>query len=351
MNNQVDFDIFDFLGIEVTDNLATVQKALDILPASKMAELKKNPGFSKIRSFIFTKTATPTFRKYVQNIRNFRLKNSQQTNTHQTQRQDQRQNQTDTNQPHPEDVNILSDPDKQQEWIRRYDERVNELNNRNRNNNTKDDSDKQNSNELHPLQCLADQLNQSSNRKESPSFVIAWLFNTKAVLELIILCFIMAILTSFSNAGIGIALVFRCIFLFLLGYAVYRLVLLDVKSLNLIKNGYFTLGRKDSNGDILYTDKNNTQHRWRSKSFLLLNDSFYGEYLIVTDRNNPNQIKVLTVLDYKASSSKIEFNIQEWFIFLDLPVTFDMSNSEFSSAKRFFWFLFALIIGLFIFSC
>ena len=41
MNNQVDFDIFDFLGIEVTDNLATVQKALNDLPARKMAKLRK----------------------------------------------------------------------------------------------------------------------------------------------------------------------------------------------------------------------------------------------------------------------------------------------------------------------
>ena len=347
MNNQVDFDIFDFLGIEVTDNLATVQKALNDLPARKMAKLRKNPAFSKMRSFLFTKTATPAYLEYVQNIRNLRIKNKPQTNTN----QNQRQNQTDMNQPHPEDNNILSDPDKQQEWIRRYDERVNELN-RNRDNNSKDNSDEQrpidqNSNEQIILQRLADLLNQKPDRKTSLVFTVVWFFNTKSFIELIILCFFMAILTSLFSGGLGISFLIKCLLLFLLGFAAYRLILLDVRSLNLIKTGYFTLGHKDSNGDILYTDKNNTQHRWRSKSFLLFNDSFYNEFLIVTDRNNPNQIKVLTVLDYKSSSSKIEFIIQEWFMFLDLPVTFDMSNSEFSSGKRFLWLLLATIVFLF----
>ena len=44
------FNIFEFLGIPVTDDLETIQKALDALPASKMAELKKNPGFSSVVS-------------------------------------------------------------------------------------------------------------------------------------------------------------------------------------------------------------------------------------------------------------------------------------------------------------
>ncbi|MBQ6615578.1 MAG: hypothetical protein IJH67_04330 [Thermoguttaceae bacterium] len=346
MNNQIDFDIFDFLGIEVTDNLATVQKALNDLPAKKMARLRKNPEFSKMRSFIFTKTATPAYLEYVQNIRNLRIKNKPQTNTN----QNQRQNQTDMNQPHPEDNNILSDPDKQQEWIRKYDERVNELN-RNRNNNSKDGSDEQRPIEQNTLQRLADLLNQKPDRKTSLVFTVAWFFNTKSFIELIIICFFMAILTSLFSGGLGISFLVKCLSLFLLGFAAYRLILLDFRSLNLIKTGYFTLGHKDSNGDILYTDKNNTQHRWCSKSFQLLNDSFYNEFLIVTDRSNPNQIKVLTVLDYKSSSSYIEFIIQEWFMFLDLPVTFNLSNSEFSSAKRFLWFLLATIVSLFIVCC
>lgn len=160
----------------------------------------------------------------------------------------------------------------------------------------------------------------------------------------------MAILSSFFDSGFGIGLLFRFVFLLMLGYAAYRLILPDVRSLNLIKNGYFTLGRKASNGDILYADNNNTQRRWRSKSFILFNDNIYDEFLIVTDRNNPNQIKVLTVLDYKASSSKIEFIIQEWFMFLDLPVTFDLTKSEFTTVSRFLWYLLALIILLFIVS-
>lgn len=345
MNNQVDFDIFDFLGIEITDNLAAVQKALNDLPARKMAKLRKNPAFSKMRSFIFTKTATPDYLEYVQNIRNLRIKNKPQTNTN------QRQNQTDTNQPRPEDINILSDPDKQKEWIRQYDERVNELN-RNRDNNSKDNSDEQrpidqNSNEQIILQRLADLINQAPERKTSPLFTIVWFLNTKFICEFVIICFIMAILSSFFDAGVGaIALLVKFVFLLIFGYAVYRLVLPDVQSLKLIKNGYFTVGRKDSNGDILYTDKNNTQRRWRPKLFLLFNDNIYNEYLIVTDRNDSNHIKVLAVSNYQTSSPEIRFIIPEWFMFLDLPVTFDLSNSKFSTVSRFLWYLLALVIIL-----
>ena len=63
-NNNL-FNIFEFLGIPVTDNLEVIQKALDALPASKMAELKRNPKFSKLRSMLFAKTATPEFYEYV----------------------------------------------------------------------------------------------------------------------------------------------------------------------------------------------------------------------------------------------------------------------------------------------
>lgn len=349
MSVPTDFDLFDFLGIEVTENLAAVQKALNDLPAREMAKLRKNPEFSKMRSFLFAKTATPAYREYVQNIRNSRLKNKPQTNANQK----PRQNQTDTNKPRSEDDNNLSDPDKQQEWIRRYDERVNQLNNRNRNNNTKSDSDEQrpivqNSNERNPLQRLADLLNQKPDRKTSRIFTIAWFLSTKSICEIVIICFMMAIMTSFSQAGFGFALLFRFLFLLILGYAAYRLILPDVRSLKLIKNGYFTLGRKDSNGDILYTDNNNTQHRWRPQPNILFNESIYDEYLIVTDSNNPNHIKVLTVSNYQTSNVEIKFIIPEWFMFLDLPVTFDLSKSEFSTVSRFLWYLLALIIILFV---
>lgn len=334
-NNKELFDIFQFIQIPVTDDLIAVQKAIGSLPVRKMAELQKNPGFSKIRSFIFTKTATPAFLEYVQNIRNLQLKNTQQTNTKQPQKQ------TDTNKPHSEEIDNRSEAEKQKEWIRRYNERANKLNNQSGNSNTKIDS-----NERNPLQRLADLLNQKPDRKASRIFTIAWFLSTKSICEMIIICFMMAILSSFSEAGFGIALLVRFVFLLLLGYAAYRLILPDVRSLNLIKNGYFTLGRNDSNGYILYTDNNNTQHRWRPQSYILFNDSIYDEYLIVTDRNNPNHIKVLTVSDYHSSSGEIKFIVPEWFMFLDLPVTFGLSKSEFSTGSRFLWYLLALIIFL-----
>ncbi len=72
MNNQSIFDIFDYLGIPVTDNLETVQKALDDLPANKMVNLHKNPEFTKMRKFLYAKKATNEFLAYVQTIRDLR---------------------------------------------------------------------------------------------------------------------------------------------------------------------------------------------------------------------------------------------------------------------------------------
>ena len=68
-NNQPLFDIFEFLGIEITDNLERVQKAIDDLPAAKMAELRKKPEFSSMRKFLYTKKASNEFLSYVQDIR------------------------------------------------------------------------------------------------------------------------------------------------------------------------------------------------------------------------------------------------------------------------------------------
>ena len=69
-NSQPLFDIFEFLNIEITNDLESVQKAIDALPANKIADLKKNPGFSELRTFLFAKTRTPAFLEYVENIRN-----------------------------------------------------------------------------------------------------------------------------------------------------------------------------------------------------------------------------------------------------------------------------------------
>ena len=71
-NNQPLFDIFEFLGIEITDNLERVQKAIDALPAAKMAELRKKPEFSSMRKFLYTKKASNEFLSYVQDIRDLK---------------------------------------------------------------------------------------------------------------------------------------------------------------------------------------------------------------------------------------------------------------------------------------
>ena len=71
-NDQPLFDIFEFLGIEITDNLERVQKAIDDLPAAKMAELRKKPEFSSMRKFLYTKKASNEFLTYVQDIRDLK---------------------------------------------------------------------------------------------------------------------------------------------------------------------------------------------------------------------------------------------------------------------------------------
>lgn len=67
--NHKPFNIFEFLGIPVTDDLEAIQKVLDSLPTGKMAELLRNPEFTKIRHFLITKKATPEFYNYVRPLK------------------------------------------------------------------------------------------------------------------------------------------------------------------------------------------------------------------------------------------------------------------------------------------
>ena len=100
-NSNSIFDIFEYLGIPVTDNLETVQKALDDLPASKMADLRKKPEFSNLRRLLYSKRATPAFLEYVQNVRALRQSNQQnynQQNYNQRQSNQQNYNQQNYNQ-------------------------------------------------------------------------------------------------------------------------------------------------------------------------------------------------------------------------------------------------------------
>ena len=95
-NSNSIFDIFDYLGIPVTDNLETVQKALDDLPASKMADLRKKPDFSQLRRLLYSKRATPAFLEYVQNVR--ALRQPKQQNYNQQNYNQQNYNQQNYNQ-------------------------------------------------------------------------------------------------------------------------------------------------------------------------------------------------------------------------------------------------------------
>ena len=100
-NSNSIFDIFDYLGIPVTDNLETVQKALDDLPANKMADLRKKPDFSQLRRLLYSKRATPAFLEYVQNVRALRQpkqQNYNQQNYNQQSHNQQNYNQQDYDQ-------------------------------------------------------------------------------------------------------------------------------------------------------------------------------------------------------------------------------------------------------------
>ncbi|MBQ2621770.1 MAG: fibronectin type III domain-containing protein [Thermoguttaceae bacterium] len=79
MNNNSLFDIFDYLGIPVTDDPEVVRKAIDSLKVGteKYKNLYGNPKFSQIRSKIYTKNNS-AFLAYVQEIRMLRQSNQQQ---------------------------------------------------------------------------------------------------------------------------------------------------------------------------------------------------------------------------------------------------------------------------------
>ena len=95
------FDIFKYLGIEVTDDQETVQNAINRLNLNRKAALDNNAKYSKIRDWIFNERLNQDFLKYVDDIRLLRgAKNNQ--------------NQPDTNQTHSKN-NGNSDGD--EEWI------------------------------------------------------------------------------------------------------------------------------------------------------------------------------------------------------------------------------------------
>ncbi len=75
------FDIFEYLGIPVTDDPEVVRKAIDSLKVGteKYKNLYGNPKFSQIRSKIYTKNNS-AFLAYVQVIRTLRQSNQQNYN-------------------------------------------------------------------------------------------------------------------------------------------------------------------------------------------------------------------------------------------------------------------------------
>ncbi|MBR0236917.1 MAG: bile acid:sodium symporter [Thermoguttaceae bacterium] len=102
------FDIFDFLGIEVTSSQKTVQKAINSLDLKKNAALNNNAKYSKIRDWIFNERLNQEFLNYVNNIRAQRGTNNNQTNTNQTHSDE------------PEEWIIFDDSDEPEEGVPFY---------------------------------------------------------------------------------------------------------------------------------------------------------------------------------------------------------------------------------------
>ncbi|MBQ2621769.1 MAG: hypothetical protein IJF84_10565 [Thermoguttaceae bacterium] len=90
--NQTQFDIFDYLGIEISDDPEKLRKAIDALTvgSEKYKKLYSNPEFSKIRNKIYTKN-TSAYLAYVQEIRNMRNQRQQELIRQQQERQRQEQ--------------------------------------------------------------------------------------------------------------------------------------------------------------------------------------------------------------------------------------------------------------------
>ena len=121
--NQTQFDIFEYLEIEITDDPEKLRKAIDALKvgSEKYKKLYSNPEFSKIRNKIYTKN-TSAYLAYVQEIRNMR--NGQRQEQIRQQQERQRQEQIRQQQERQRQEQIRQQQERQrQEQIRQQQER------------------------------------------------------------------------------------------------------------------------------------------------------------------------------------------------------------------------------------
>ena len=305
MNNPTDFDIFEFLGIPVTDNLEVIQKALDALPASKMAELKKNPAFSKMRSLIFTKTATAEFREYVNLIRQGRNNAQNQQN------------------PKPDisnDEPLEPVPDYYSEMD--YDQEKNNL------------------------QHIADVLNQTPKRKMSLVFLYSWFLGNKDVLIGMLNFVFFAIPAIFLLLGrmLGISSielseiwwVLLCLFMGVLGLVLFYPF---CKAVCYLKSGYFTVAYLTQHG-LKYKDRTGAEHFWTlpkrhfHQPLMTCLHNPDEPYLIAVG-SNPKKIMVFDAQCLPETNDRIDFSI--FMGGYSIIVSYDKRNKAFFTELPKMW--------------
>ena len=256
------------------------------------------------------------------------------------------------------------------------------------------------------LERLASQLNQSPKRKSTFGFTLAWLFGSKCLGALFLaplivfslLCFmsleqslppgainfVFSMWVGFSSFICGL---FACIHIY------YR-----IRTLWMLKNGYFTLGLQIKSGvPIIYKDESGVTRLWDPSSLLdpnsrltsdstsqstsdskpkptsdstsqstsdskpkptfnwnqmisqpssANNDNYLN--LIAVDRRNPDDILIVYMADdYRETNTDISFSFPRWFDNSSpLPVKYDLSSKTFSTTINRFGQYIPIIAGV-----
>lgn len=208
------------------------------------------------------------------------------------------------------------------------------------------------------IEHIADILNQSSDRKSTLGFTIAWHLGIKGMFGAIaafltIIPFI--VLTDPPESGIDAVICLILFFLIVLGILGFYLLYVSFKTLHLFKKGYYTLGLRIASGVFIYKDESGITHQWSSTWYTRLlqqpcpDCNRYLLYLLAVDRNNPEKILIIDVDNNPDASEDLSFLIPEWFVFLRLPVTFNSSRQLFATTYNYYYKLLAVIGGFVIF--
>ncbi len=294
-DNSKMFDIFEFLGIPATDNLEAIQKALDALPASKMAELKRNPEFSKLRSMLFAKTATPEFYEYVRPL----LQKQKRRERYQKNKlkEEQRRFLEEYNK-REEEAKIRVQ--EQEEEAKKLEEegrrKALEQEEEAKKKAVEQEKEKKQKEQEAILQRLADKLNQFSTRKMSLAFICSFLFapfrNRWLIYQLFFILFAIAYYLLTANSVFLICMfILLCLEASVSLFALIELVLIVALFLLL----FFLIGNivifiiRFFNKDVFYItpisdDRDNLPlllYYWSLFPFLTIWASFYQFFLMI----------------------------------------------------------------------